>query len=43
VLAESAIVVYAGPGKEDRSLDGTYTEQRRWEEEERREKAQQRR
>ena len=42
VLKESAIVVYAGPGKEDRIMDGAYTELRRQEEEARREKKRQR-
>ncbi len=36
VLHASAIVVYAGPGKEDRIAEGTYTELRRREDEQRR-------
>ena len=31
VLEEKAVIVYAGPGKEDRILEGTYTELRRQE------------
>jgi len=35
LLQESAIIVYAGPGKEDRILEGTYTKLRRQEQQQR--------
>ncbi|MDA0337157.1 MAG: 4Fe-4S binding protein [bacterium] len=41
LLAESAIVVYAGPGKEDRILRGTYTELRQQEQNARKERVRQ--
>jgi ferredoxin len=41
LLAESAIVVYAGSGKEDRILHGTYTDLRQQERDVRKDKIQQ--